>query len=107
MLCSYINGTYSRSEWCLLALAADYVSKIMASVITDTGVTGLLYRNIQYGSCPVYIPLQLQCTNDFLDGHSLFKIGRMYVMARLRKGRYLTVARIQNIPREIMGAALK
>ena len=40
-------------------------------------------------------------------GHSLFKIGRMYVMARLRKGRYLTVARIQNIPREIMGAALK
>lgn len=79
----------------------------MASVITDTGITGLLYRNIQYGSCPVYIPLQLQCTDDFLDSHSLFKIGLMYVMARLRKGWYLTVARIQNIPREIMGAALK
>lgn len=32
---SYVKGTSSRIEWCLLGLAIGCLNKLMASVITD------------------------------------------------------------------------
>lgn len=39
---SYINGTYFRSEWCLLKVAVGYINKQMASVIPDTAIIRVL-----------------------------------------------------------------
>ena len=41
-----MNGTYSKSEWCLLKLVIGYVNKGIASVITDAEITGLLVQGI-------------------------------------------------------------
>lgn len=67
-----MNGARSQSPRCLLKLAVGYVDELMASVITDAGITRLLTRGV-YNVAVVPYAFQFHCKDDCLDSHFSLK----------------------------------